>query len=250
MASTRIHDVEVMNSRVALNRLTPHQRLMSLFVISLVLLCLMIEFVTLHPPVTRSDSQRSVVVQLVQDRVVREEVSISEALMAPEPEPVEAVSQPDTTTEDVVPEPTLSTAAVQTPEPQRPSIPIEQERPEPDQSVELAMPEVTSAQILGALDKYSLEEPDLAFLHAREPFETTVPISRMISLTAEDVLSSNLPRLPLADGELNIRFYPSGFTGAVQRNWDRITPEFGFTTAQGIKVRCKFLLAIVACGWE
>ncbi len=227
-----------------------HQRLTGLFILSLALLCLLIDQIDFKQIVGRLSQEISLQVQL---ETVAPPRPLPEDVIA---EPVsESIIQPESPIEEAPIAEELAPAAqdaspVQLPLEEPTSAPVSDQSVQPAASIRLNAPVISSAQILGSLNQYSLNEPDFEFLHAIEPFETTLPISRMISLTAEDVLSSNLPRLPLADGELNIRFYPSGFTGAVQRNWDKITPEFGFTTAQGIKVRCKLLLSIVACGWK
>ena len=39
------------------------------------------------------------------------------------------------------------------------------------------------------------------------------------------------------------------FTGDLHRGFDAITPEFGWTTNTGLKVRCRWILVVVGCGW-
>jgi len=44
--------------------------------------------------------------------------------------------------------------------------------------------------------------------------------------------------------------YAPGVKGDLQRFWDVITPEFGWTTKYGTEVRCIWVLVIAGCGWK
>lgn len=44
--------------------------------------------------------------------------------------------------------------------------------------------------------------------------------------------------------------YDPGIKGDLQRFWDVITPEFGWTTDNGTEVRCAWVLIVAACGWK
>jgi len=48
-----------------------------------------------------------------------------------------------------------------------------------------------------------------------------------------------------------VRFaYEPGVKGDLQRFWDVITPEFGWTTKYGTEVKCIWVLIIGGCGWK
>ena len=64
------------------------------------------------------------------------------------------------------------------------------------------------------------------------------------------VLNAPLPELPFDYAQGLMKFsYEPGAIGKVQRFFDVITPEFGWTTRYGTKVECAWVLVIVACGW-
>lgn len=63
------------------------------------------------------------------------------------------------------------------------------------------------------------------------------------------MLSPPLPELPFADPQLVSFMYAPGVTGDLHRGFDRITPEFGWTSNTGFKIRCRWILVLVACGW-
>ena len=44
--------------------------------------------------------------------------------------------------------------------------------------------------------------------------------------------------------------YDPGIKGDLQRFWDVITPEFGWTSKYGTEVKCIWVLVIAACGWK
>ena len=44
--------------------------------------------------------------------------------------------------------------------------------------------------------------------------------------------------------------YAPGVKGDLQRFWDVITPEFGWTTRYGTEVKCIWVLIIGGCGWK
>ena len=44
--------------------------------------------------------------------------------------------------------------------------------------------------------------------------------------------------------------YAPGVKGDLQRYWDIITPEFGWTTKYGTEVKCRWVLVIAGCGWK
>ena len=44
--------------------------------------------------------------------------------------------------------------------------------------------------------------------------------------------------------------YEPGVKGDLQRFWDKITPEFGWTTKYGTEVRCIWVLVIAGCAWK
>jgi hypothetical protein len=44
--------------------------------------------------------------------------------------------------------------------------------------------------------------------------------------------------------------YAPGVKGDLQRFWDVITPEFGWTTKYGTQVKCIWVLVIAGCGWK
>lgn len=65
------------------------------------------------------------------------------------------------------------------------------------------------------------------------------------------MLDRPLPDLPFEYTSGLVRFaYDPGVRGDMQRFWDKITPEFGWTTRYGTEVRCVWVLAVMACGWK
>lgn len=44
--------------------------------------------------------------------------------------------------------------------------------------------------------------------------------------------------------------YAPGVKGDLQRFWDVITPEFGWTTRYGTEVKCIWVLIVGGCGWK
>ncbi len=65
------------------------------------------------------------------------------------------------------------------------------------------------------------------------------------------LLDKPLPDLPFEYTPGLVRFaYEPGVRGDLQRFWDTITPEFGWTTRHGTEVRCVWVLLIAACGWK
>lgn len=64
------------------------------------------------------------------------------------------------------------------------------------------------------------------------------------------MLDKPVPDLPFSYVPGLIEFaYDPGVKGEMQRFWDKITPEFGWRTNYGTKVRCKWVLVVAACGW-
>ena len=64
------------------------------------------------------------------------------------------------------------------------------------------------------------------------------------------MLGKPVPDLPFGYRPGLIKFsYDAGVKGDLQRFWDTITPEFGWRTNYGTKVKCKWVLVIAACGW-
>lgn len=64
------------------------------------------------------------------------------------------------------------------------------------------------------------------------------------------MLDKPVSGLPFAYTPGLIEFsYDPGVKGNLQRFWDKITPEFGWRTNYGTKVKCKWVLVIAACGW-
>lgn len=64
------------------------------------------------------------------------------------------------------------------------------------------------------------------------------------------MLDKPAPGLPFGYTPGLIEFaYDPGVKGDMQRFWDKITPEFGWRTKYGTKVKCKWVLVVAACGW-
>jgi hypothetical protein len=89
----------------------------------------------------------------------------------------------------------------------------------------------------GPFDRAETPEPD--FVEFRFPERES-----MISM-----LTPALPDLPFADPELDVFMYSPGWQGDLHRGFDKITPEFGYTTNTGFMVRCRWLLIFAGCGW-
>ncbi|MEE4175357.1 MAG: hypothetical protein V2I57_13980 [Xanthomonadales bacterium] len=89
----------------------------------------------------------------------------------------------------------------------------------------------------GPFDRAETPEPDFAEFRFPER-------ESMISM-----LTPALPDLPFADPELDVFMYSPGWQGDLHRGFDKITPEFGYTTNTGFMVRCRWLLIFAGCGW-
>jgi len=65
------------------------------------------------------------------------------------------------------------------------------------------------------------------------------------------MLDQPMQELPFAYTPGLVRFaYDPGIKGDLQRFWDVITPEFGWTSNYGTEVKCVWVLVIAACGWK
>jgi len=65
------------------------------------------------------------------------------------------------------------------------------------------------------------------------------------------MLDQPMPDLPFEYTPGLVRFaYDPGLRGDMQRFWDKITPEFGWTTRYGTEVKCIWVLIIGGCGWK
>lgn len=65
------------------------------------------------------------------------------------------------------------------------------------------------------------------------------------------MLNKPMQQLPFMYKPGLIHFaYEPGMKGDLQRFWDVITPEFGWTTKYGTEVKCKWVLIIAGCGWK
>jgi hypothetical protein len=65
------------------------------------------------------------------------------------------------------------------------------------------------------------------------------------------MLDQPMQELPFAYTPGLVRFaYDPGIKGDLQRFWDVITPEFGWTSKYGTEVKCVWVLVIAACGWK
>ena len=49
---------------------------------------------------------------------------------------------------------------------------------------------------------------------------------------------------------VEMRFYSQGFTGHIEKFFDKITISKTFTTKYGTKIHCALIGVIVACGWK
>lgn len=63
------------------------------------------------------------------------------------------------------------------------------------------------------------------------------------------MLTPPLPDLPFADPEMNVFMYSPDWQGDLHRGFDTITPEFGWTSKTGFKVRCRLIIIVLGCGW-
>ena len=64
-------------------------------------------------------------------------------------------------------------------------------------------------------------------------------------------LEKSMPDLPFEYTPGLIYFaYDPGLKGELQRFWDVITPEFGWTTDRGTEVKCVWMLVMAGCGWK
>jgi hypothetical protein len=65
------------------------------------------------------------------------------------------------------------------------------------------------------------------------------------------MLDQPMPELPFAYTPGLVRFaYEPGVKGDLQRFWDVITPEFGWTTNNGTEFKCIWVLIVGGCGWK
>lgn len=83
------------------------------------------------------------------------------------------------------------------------------------------------------------EAADPAFVEFRYPERES-----MITM-----LTPRLPDVPFADPGLDLFMYSPDWQGSLHRGFDKITPEFGYTTNTGFMVRCRWLIIVVGCGW-
>jgi len=50
--------------------------------------------------------------------------------------------------------------------------------------------------------------------------------------------------------KLQMKFYTEGFTGGIEKFFDKITIKKTFTTKYGTKIHCALIGVIAACGWK
>lgn len=88
-----------------------------------------------------------------------------------------------------------------------------------------------------------------------KPTEDSKPIQKEFHYPIQPNLVSMLDK-PMQDlpfkytpGLVHFAYVP-GVKGDLQRFWDVITPEFGWTTKYGTEVKCIWLLVIAGCGWK
>jgi hypothetical protein len=68
-------------------------------------------------------------------------------------------------------------------------------------------------------------------------------------MSVHEGLTTPLPERPFADPELVGFMDAPGVMGDVHRGFDQITPEFGWTSNRGFRIRCRFVLVIIGCAW-
>jgi hypothetical protein len=110
-----------------------------------------------------------------------------------------------------------------------------------------------------------LDDPALVTRLLAAPFERDPPPGPFDRLDSTDpapvdfrfperesmtsLLTPTLPDLPFADSGLDVFMYTPGWQGDLHRGFDKITPEFGYTTNTGFMVRCRWLIIFAGCGW-
>jgi hypothetical protein len=113
----------------------------------------------------------------------------------------------------------------------------------------LESPTPSASQILGSIRKYRLDDPNEMILDPQQPRGPRRLGAPPTAATWDD-LNAPLPEMPFADTPLDVPFYNMGFHGNMQRLRDAITQEFGFKTRYGTRVKCVFMVVMVACGWD
>lgn len=107
---------------------------------------------------------------------------------------------------------------------------------------------VDANQILGQLSRYRIPG-DTTSARLLPPDDAPPPLLAR-QFFEHEVMDQALPALPFEDPEGPFRFYSVGIRGDVERAFDSVTKEFGWTTRYGTKVKCAYVLVIVSCGWK
>ncbi len=110
-------------------------------------------------------------------------------------------------------------------------------------------PAATSAQLMAEPLLEDADDPARIFGPGRS--EPVVSLAWQVPERQglDELLATPLPELPFADPELVDFMYTPGILGDVHRGFDQITPEFGWTSNTGFKIRCRFVLVIIGCAW-
>ncbi len=160
------------------------------------------------------------------------------ALPAP-PDPADIPPVPDDT-----PPPVLAEAPV-APEPPPPARPM----PVTPAAPSTARPALSATRLMAEPLLEDGPTPLELFGPSREaPAPTlayTVPERRGL----DEMLETPLPELPFTDPELIDFMYAGDITGEAHRLFDKATPVFGWTSKTGFKIRCRFVLIAIGCGW-
>ena len=186
-----------------------------------------------HVPEKEVLAEKTIQVTLNQEAPAPEPFPVEPADPLPPPEPYQ---QPDEPVSPVV----AQTAQVQPTPPPAP-VPTKSE-------VEDSVSQPTTAKIYRELQRYRMDgaTPKVTL----EPGSSSEP--RPLGYVPGQLanLDRELPELPFTDAEYEWVMYSTGIDGTVERAFDAVTKEWGFTTRYGTKVKCAWILLTVTCGWK
>lgn len=178
----------------------------------------------------------------------------------PEP-PTETIPTPAKT-----PPPLAETPAPQTMQPQDAPLPEPRQTTPPVASTSAMQPEKQTAGLsTGPSERQALTSRILSRQYLSEESAAdkvfgpaiqinSQPANKAFHFPDRDNMITMLDRpvndLPFAYTPGLVEFsYDPGVKGDMQRFFDKITPEFSWRTKYRTKVKCKWVLVIVACGW-
>ena len=127
------------------------------------------------------------------------------------------------------------------PEPQ----PIQDEPTQPNSNKPITKP-TTSDIMLSARNRVSMDIPT--------EFQARTGPSKDFYIPEQEI-EDWLADIPFLDESVDrptvqMKFYAEGFTGHIEKFFDKITISKTFTTKYGTKIHCALIGVIAACGWK